>query len=257
MRLYTSLCATAVTCAFLVACNNTSFSSKGGIGTRNPGSSNSTPGGGGGGNGPGGNGPGGSPGGTDNRDGSGVPETLSKAALRVIYQAGDSTDTISWSGQFVFKAARSGGADNPIELFSASARQTGMKDVPGLCSCGVKNTLRITIAADQEQDLGAWQGGNIAMIRRTRPLDIDSNFSPELRNWLKNQQSNFSYGNNTIFFGGFDHVVLFGNSNGTWQTDGGWDNNDDFKAIFSCKISECPNGGAGTELEFEGAVFNN
>lgn len=185
-------------------------------------------------------------------------ETPPTVPLKVIYQAGDSVDTIDYTGPFVFKLER---ADQPgvvTEIInttsfgdgSTSASKTN--EIPGLCQCDQRNRFKMTINAREELDVAKWQSQRMAMLARSANAISGAD---DIRNWMVGRLGqNFNYGQHTIIFGGFDHDwSLFGGNSGNWSSQGGWNDNDDFKAIFTCQINQCPDGtGAGTTLEFIG-----
>lgn len=249
----TTILVTILASVAIAACNETSFTSPtpklgrtgsedGGQSTGGSTSGSST-----------GNTSGDSTGGDDGRQTGGSTDVVPSVPLRVFYQAGNHVDTIPYTGNFIFKVERDGAPGTQTELLNTRSFGTGStsafqtKDLPNLCYCGTKNAFKMTINVNGEQDVASWKSRNIVMLARSYgPL----NGASDILGWMEERLgNNFNFGQHTILLGGFDHELFSGNfpEPGTE-----WSSNDDFKAIFTCLVNQCPNGSAETSLEFVG-----
>ena len=167
-------------------------------------------------------------------------------SLEIVYDAHEADDNSRWKGTYVYSLQRAGG--QPVQILAYNAGATGSATVPGICQCGVRNDFDLIISAgNMTQNLAAWH--NEAMASHTRPTS-GSDITRFFNKYPKYTSSPW-----TIFFGGFDHVFLgfewCANSPFACDTRK-WNNRDDNAIIFSCNVAACPNGGPGTQLNFNG-----
>ncbi|MEY4630452.1 MAG: hypothetical protein RIQ81_572 [Pseudomonadota bacterium] len=189
---------------------------------------------------------GGSTSGTDPRPGTTPNPDAPKCSLTIAYDSHESDDNSKWTGTYTYSFQRSG--EQPVKVLSYNSGAGKSKvTVPATCVCGDKNQVDLIIdAGGISQDLAAWNDPVIASHSApSRAPDWQ-----DFLGWAK-----MSANPATVYLGGFDHEFLSSNWCGNVPFSCGsreWDNRDDSMVIFSCNIAECPGGGAGTELNFNG-----
>lgn len=234
----------------VTACQQSSFTSKGGLrpvklgGNGEPAQGGKTPGGGS------------TP--TDPRDDDTTLTEGADATLKVIWRAPETTehDFGPWRrGSFKFEIERTGASGGtPVEVLSFDSNSSrsslkGTRATEKVIQCGKKNSFKLTITADgQTKSLSDWSQELISSYSRpNNASDWEDFLGESLRHTLSGT-------NQTIFIGGFDHGVpgeKCGGSNFVCDNRE-WNNRDDFQGIFTMDLSKCEQGGAGTEIEFEG-----
>ena len=221
----------------MASCKSVGFKGSSEIGPRNPGSNDGVPGGG-----PGSNGWPTNP--ASNLD---MPNsTTPTAPLQIAFDAHEADDNSKWAGTYVYSVQL--GSSAPVQILSYNAGATGTASVAGICQCGVRNEFNLFISAGNlNQNLATWH--QESMAAHAKPTN-----APDLLKFI-NKYPQYPQAAYTVYFAGFDHIFLGTNwcANSPFACDSrNWDNRDDNGIIFSCKISDCPNGGAGTELHFIG-----
>lgn len=189
------------------------------------------------------------PGGTPNPD---LPPTVPgpTTSLEIVYDSHESRDNGRWTGIYTYSLQRNGAA--PAQILAYNSGATGSATVPGICQCGVRNDFDLVISAGNlTQNLTAWHQETIAA--HTKPTSAS-----DVTDFIDGKNVNrtgYPPAPSTVYFGGFDHIFL----GSAWCAGTPfacdtrkWNNRDDNMIVFSCKISACPNGGAGTELHFIG-----
>jgi hypothetical protein len=218
-------------------------------GTGNPNTLNNSAINGGGSNGSGsGAGVGGNGGSTGSNGGLGTDGGTTgvvSVPLSIYYNSNDGTNV--YTGPLAFSARRAG-IETPLVQFNGGAKSAKV-DVPNFCQCGQKNEVELAIKVNGMQSTFA-SLKNITMASHAKPTDAS-----DWEDYLDDIK--VPAGPQTVFFGGFDHIFLFGpkcNIAGFEFAcdDPKWNNRDDTKVVFMCQISKCANGGAGTELRFTG-----
>jgi hypothetical protein len=141
---------------------------------------------------------------------------------------------------------RAGEAAITLVSYNSGAKKSSKISDKPICKCGEENTFDLIISAGgKEQNLTTWKEEVIAS--HAKPTNASD--------WAIFLEKNLPPAPYTIYVGGFDHEFASNN----WCADSPfscgtrkWNNRDDSMLIFSCNVSECPNGGANTTLKFNG-----